>query len=229
MRKKPFVEGEFYHIYNRGVEKRSVFLDNSDVERFFLALREFNSKQTTGSLYEKPFIDKRLEKLGYPPINGAKSPLVKFVAYAINPNHYHFLVQPTAEKGIERFMQRLNMGYSKYFNARYKRKGRLWESGFQAKHVDSDEYLLHLSVYINLNHQAHSFGHAVSKLARTSWSEYLGDNAGTICDKSLILSQFGSPKEYREFAEASLQDIVENKFGHEVSKWDKEARLGTEV
>ena len=220
MRKHTFTTGEFYHIYNRGVDKRPIFLDERDMERFFLGVRELNNQTTIGSLHEHQYILKHLKSLGH---FVPKLPLVKFVAYAVNPNHYHFLMQPVVDKGIERFMHRLNMAYSKYFNARYQRKGRLWESVFNSKHVNSDEYLLHLSAYINLNHQAHALGHEVSKLARTSWGEYLGDNSNTICDKSIILGQFNNPREYREFAEASLQDIIENKLGHEVSKWDHES------
>lgn len=203
-----FSTDQFYHIYNRGVEKRPIFIDEGDVSRFFVSIQDFNDEGLTGSIYENFYVKKQAKTLGH---QVSKSPLVKFISYAVNHNHYHFLLQPVIDKGIEHFMHRLDMGYSKYFNAKYKRKGTLWESKFQSKIIDSNGYLLHLSVYINLNHQAHGLGHQVSKLARTSWGEYLGDNSGTICDKSIILSQFNSPREYCEFAEASLQDIIETK------------------
>ena len=187
-------------------------MDEKDVERFFTSIQDFNSEELVGSIQEYSYVKKQAKSLGH---QVSKFPMVKFVSYAVNPNHYHFLLQPVIDKGIERFMHRLDMGYSKYFNAKYKRKGTLWEGKFQSRHIDSNEYLLHLSVYINLNHQAHALGHQVSKLARTSWSEYLGDNSGTICDKSIILEQFNGPRKYREFAESSLQDIIKTKLNKE--------------
>lgn len=79
--------------------------------------------------------------------------MVKFIAYCINPNHYHFILQQVSEKGIEKFMQRLGMGYAKYFNNRRKRSGTLFQGKFKARHIDSNEYLLHVSSYVNLNYK----------------------------------------------------------------------------
>ena len=112
MRKEYLVEGEFYHVYNRGVDKRTIFLDGNDFDRFLQSMKEFNSDDPIGSIYENSFrgsIRKKQKKL------------VDFIAYCLNPNHYHFILKQSSEKGIERFMHRLGMGYAKFFNNKYKR------------------------------------------------------------------------------------------------------------
>src|SRR3989344_6008505 len=119
MRKMAFLPGEYYHIYNRGVDKRNIFSDKKDLGRFFQSMKEFNTKNPIGSLYENSFVN-----------------------YCLNPNHYHFLLTPLVEKGVEKFMQRLGTGYTMYFNERNKRSGSLFQGKFKSKHINSNEYLL---------------------------------------------------------------------------------------
>src|SRR3989344_8588607 len=94
MRKTQFAEGEYYHIYNRGVDKRSIFNNREDVERFLQCMREFNVIEPIGSLYENSFKHNQLggsaSKLRD---EEANEPLVQFIAYCLNPNHYHFLLK----------------------------------------------------------------------------------------------------------------------------------------
>lgn len=199
MRDIGFNKGELYHVYNRGVDKRIIFNNTGDLDRFFTGIKQFNTQEILGNLvrgHEVPQKDR----------------LVKLIAYCVNPNHFHFILEPIQERGVEKFMHKLSMGYSKYFNTKYKRSGALFQGSFRAKYIDSDEYLLHLSVYINLNHLAHGRGHGVPTLSRTSWGEYVGDKVGgKICDKKVILEQFKNREAYRKFAESSLKSIVERK------------------
>ena len=100
MRKTEFANGEFYHIYNRGVDKREVFSDKFDYERFLKSMKEFNRIEPIGSLYEKSFKDAKLTLLeSKSPIGDLDSkssksiPIVEFVCYCLNPNHYHFIIK----------------------------------------------------------------------------------------------------------------------------------------
>lgn len=197
MRSTNFVIGEYYHVYNRGTDKRNIFVDNNDLNRFWKSVEDFNQKNPIGSVYEYSFL-KDSEKQN-------RKALVKFVAYCVNPNHFHFLVTPVVDKGVEKFMQRLGNGYTKYFNNRHKRSGVLFQGKFKAKHVDSNEYLLHLSAYINSNNQ---LGHRMSKLSKSSNTEYLGGRVkGGVCDTNIILDQFRNLKEYQDFVNESKVDI----------------------
>lgn len=203
LRKTKLAVGEIYHVFNRGVDKRNIFLDQNDVERFFQSMQIFNSTQLTGSLYEENFRHDKTRK-----------PLVKFVAYNLLSNHFHFILKQVEEDGISKFMKRLQGGYSWYFNNKYKRSGSLFQGPFKSLHLDSNEYLLHVSVYVNLNDkQKNQLGDQVAKLGRSSWNEYLGkESEQNICsNKDLVLKQFRKNKEYEEFAMSSLEDIKINK------------------
>ena len=207
MRKVSFAEGEFYHVYNRGVDKRKVFLDREDFERFLQSMKEFNTPDPIGSIYENNFLKK--SQLGGS--TSKRGSLVNFIAYCINPNHYHFILQQTAKNGIEKFMQRLGTGYTMYFNNKYQRSGALFQGRFKAIHIDSNEYLLHLSTYVNLNNRVHQLGGSASKLVyKSSWEEYIKRQGG-LCAKKLILDQFKNIFEYKDFAESSLKDILRRK------------------
>lgn len=216
-RKVAFVEGEYYHIYNRGVDKRNIFLNEDDLNRFFQSMLEFNVIEPIGSIYENSFDkDKRNSQLGGQASKlGGEEKLVDFVAYCLNPNHYHFLVMQVADRGIEKFMHRLSTGYTRYFNEKEKRSGALFQGKFKAVHVDSNEYLLHVSAYVNLNDSVHQLGGLASKLvkSRSSWEEYTDKNkkANNFCNKDIILGQFRNTAEYKKFAMSSLDDIVSKK------------------
>ena len=200
MRKTVFVDREFYHLYNRGVDKRDIFLDKWDFERFFTSIEEFNAIDPIGSIYENSFSKEK---------HRAKK-LVDFIAYCVNPNHYHFILRQLVEKGIEKFMHRFGTGYTKYFNNKYKRDGVLFQGKFKAVRIDTNEYLLHLSSYVNLNDRVHKLG---SRFSKSSWREYLNGGEG-LCKKNLILKQFKETLEYKEFAESSLKDILERRKLH---------------
>jgi len=200
-RKIVFAEGEMYHIFNRGVDKRNIFDDKYDFERFFQSMKEFNVIEPIGSIYENRF-NKDKHQLG----RGA-SKLVEFVCYCLNPNHFHFILEQVSERGIEKLMHRFS-GYAKYYNNRNKRSGVLFQGPFKAVLIESNEQLLHTSVYVNLNDQVHRLGRGVSK---SSWGEYAGMSKKQICKKDIILGQFKNFKEYEEFSKSSLEFIKENK------------------
>ena len=197
MRKIQLANGENYHVYNRGVDKRKLFLEKKDLERFFQSMGEFNSTEPIGSIYENTFAEKKLRG----------TPLVNFIAYCVNPNHFHFILRQIADRGIEKFMHRLGTGYTMYFNNKNKRSGSLFQGKFKAVHVNSNEYLLHLTAYVNLNYKVHRFGGSASK---SSWNEYMS-RKDSFCDKDIILNQFNDISEYKVFAESSLNSILEGK------------------
>ena len=206
-----FVNDEYYHVYNRGVDKRDVFMDKLDLRRFFQSMEEFNAVEPIGSIYENTF--KKDEDL---PLGNGK--LVEFVAFCLNPNHYHFILRQIAGGGISEFMKRLGGGYTKYFNEKNKRSGALFQGRYKVKHIDNNDYLLHLSAYVNLNSRVHKIelGRPTSKLVKSSWDEYTTDGNETkkdknFCAKDIILGQFKNKKEYLSFAEDALGIMLARK------------------
>src|SRR3989338_2393556 len=196
-----FAEGEIYHVFNRGVEKRPIFQDQGDFSRFLESMRQFNNLDPIGSIYENSF---NKNQLG----NGV-SKLVEFVCYCLNPNHFHFVIKQVSEKGVEKFMHKF-LGYTKYFNQKYKRSGVLFQGPFKAVHIGSNEQLLHTSVYDNLNDQVSGLETVFSK---SSWEEYgaPGKKEDICSAKNVVLEQFDNFSAYKIFAYGSLKWIIENK------------------
>ncbi len=215
-RKIQFINKEYYHLYNRGIDKRNIFSNQKDLNRFFQSMVEFNTIEPIGSIYENSFKNRQLggeaSKLTKIP-KRKEGKLVNFIAYCLNPNHYHLIVQQVSEKGIEKFMHRLATGYTMYFNEKEERSGSLFQGVFKSVHVDSNEYLLHLSAYVNLNDKVHQLGGEASKLVKSvsSWGEYTKNDKNGICEKDIILDQFSNIGDYKKFALESLRTIRDRK------------------
>jgi putative transposase len=174
-----FTEGEYYHVYNRGVDHREIVGDEYDSNRFVQCLDMFNDTELSGSIYALSFDPKR--------IRGKK--LVDLIAYCLNPNHFHLVLQQRTKDGISKFMHRLSGGYAWYFNSKYKRTGSLWEGRFKAKHISENNYLLHVSAYVNLNNRVHQLSGRAAKFVRSSWTEY-SEGVPGICEKDFLIEQF---------------------------------------
>lgn len=200
-----FAEGEYYHIFNRGVDKRDVYMDKEDLFRFFKCLQVLNTEKAIGSLYEHSF--KESLQLGNP-----IPKLVEIVCYCLNPNHYHLLLKQEVENGISLFMQRLGVAYTNYFNEKYERTGPLFGGAFKAVHIQDNRQLLHLSAYVNLNFEVHDkWKNSKNPLTLSSWGEYEGESKNKICNTSIILEQFSNFNSYKKFARSSLKDIQRRK------------------
>src|SRR3972149_5123652 len=113
MRKDPLVTGLYYHIYNRGVDKRDIFMNKADLDRFALSVKEFNTVRPIGSIKDLMLEKKEDSGVGHP------NPLVSIVCFCFNPNHFHFIVKQEVDGGISEFFKRLLGGYTNYFNLNY--------------------------------------------------------------------------------------------------------------
>ena len=206
MRKLQFSNGEYYHIYNRGVDHRSIVNDEIDSDRFVDSMRLFNTVELKGGIYEISFREDS-KKLKF------KDPLVDIIAYCLNPNHFHLCLCQRRKNGISEFMKRLSGGYAYYFNKRHKRTGSLLEGRFKAKHLDDNNYLLHVSCYVSLNDKVHKLSYPVSNLVRSSWEENTTDLEG-ICSNKIIEGQY-SKIEYKKFALSNLPYMLSKRGDYE--------------
>lgn len=132
---------EIYHLLNRGVEKRDVVLDDTDRVRFIHDVYAFNDKNDVDPNH-------RFREFLSPHI---RESLVDIHAFCLMSNHYHFLVSEVEDGGMSLFMRKLNMGYAKYFNEKYKRSGVLWQGTFKKIRIERDAHFLHIPFYIHLN------------------------------------------------------------------------------
>ncbi len=144
-----FAIGEYYHIYNRGVDKRIIFEDIDDRNRFMMLLYLCNGDKPVdiAKLFEEgkgsTFSDVLSLDRG--------QELVAIGAYVLMPNHFHILIKEEKENGISKFMSKLSTGYTMYFNSKRSRSGSLFEGRFRARHIENDQYLKYLFAYIHLN------------------------------------------------------------------------------
>jgi putative transposase len=123
------------------------------------------------------------------------------------------ILEQVIDGGISEFMKRLGGGYTNYFNQKNERSGSLFQGVFKDVHIDSNEYLLHASVYVNLNDRVHQLGSETPKLVESmsSWEEYMSKGIKGVCEKEIILGQFRNTDEYKEFALSSLESIIQRK------------------
>jgi putative transposase len=208
MRKVQLANGECYHIFNRGVDKRKVFIDAKDYERYILSMilmndeqdglmiRWRNLKRSSPNVSLNEFLRLNLRK---------RKKLVEIISYCCNQNHYHLILKQLREKGIERFMQRISTGYTMYFNEKNHRSGSLFQGRFKSTHIDSNELLLHLSVYVNCNSEIHGIEKS-EKYHWCSFPDYVGIRKYDILNvnKNIILDQFADINAYKDFSVSNI-------------------------
>ena len=144
MRKEVFEEGYYYHLYNRGVDQRMIFLDDRDRTRFINVLYVLNNYSDIPLRFDIFALKPREHLVPIPPY-------VEIVAASLMSNHYHLMLTPKRKDGVSAFMHKIGTSYVKYFNIKYERTGRLFENSFRAKLVDRHEYATYLTQYIHLN------------------------------------------------------------------------------
>lgn len=209
MRKIQFQTDEYYHIYNRGVDKRKIFMEDKDYIRFLTGMREFNQLTLVESLRRLSQIRRQATKVktGTRCLSVA---LVSIICYCLNPNHYHFILKQLTNNGISKFMHKIGMGYTNYFNKKYNRSGVLLQGKYKAAHIKTDDQLFQISCYINGNPEIHKINKA-DKWPWSSYQDYLDLRNNKLCDKNIILKDFPNIEEYKKLSDIIIQDSMEKK------------------
>jgi len=190
-----FISGEYYHVYNRGVEKRNIFNNEADYKRFRSSLKDFNS---TDPAWKIEWAKEKGEIL-------KGEALVEIAAYCLNPNHFHLLLKQSRDKGMSDFMRKLGTGHTMYFNKKYDRSGVLFQGKFKSARIKDNNHLLYLSAYINCNSEIHGIAKA-EKYKWCSFGEYLSREK-FLCSKEIILSQFRNSEDYKNFCKENAFEI----------------------
>lgn len=146
--RSPFGVDEWYHCYNRGVDKRIVFEDAGDYNRFLLLLYMGNSSTP---LHLSNLKNRNIRAVLEDPSIERGESMVEIGAYSLMPNHFHLLLKEILEGGIAVFMQRIFTAYTMFFNKKYGRTGALFAGPFKSRHVADDRYLKQVVPYLHLN------------------------------------------------------------------------------
>ncbi len=193
MRKDPFVNDQYYHIYNRGVDKRDIFMNKKDLYRFILSVKQFNVLSPIGSLRDKTDVG----RLGKKP---KEDPLVSIVCYCFNPNHFHLILKQEVDGGVSEFLKRLLGGYTKYFNQVHNRSGALFQGRFKSHPIDNDQYFMKIFPYVNGNYLVHDIPQNKLDLVLSSDREYDQMNFNLVSKKEAeeIIDIYGSSKDFKK-------------------------------
>lgn len=219
-RTKQYLEDGYYHIYNRGVEKRLIFQDNQDYRVFLSYLKDYLLPKDETGLYRKlsdpntsyKEKDKILKLIR---LNNFAGEII-LLAYCLMPNHFHFFVHQKNAQSIDKFMQSLATRYSMYFNRKYKRVGFLCQGVYKAALVVTEEQFIYLSKYIHQQALA-SQGQTLQGYQPSSYPEYLGQRKTNWVKPEEILGFFSKTNpslSYEAFMSqkddfSSLQSVIE--------------------
>ncbi|MBI4692329.1 MAG: transposase [Candidatus Terrybacteria bacterium] len=218
MRKFIPSEEEIYHVFNRGTDKRNTFLNKKDYERFIVNLILFNTIKEPIRNISRYNIDIACKKI---PNNS----LVKIHAFSLLPNHFHLILEQVEKNGIARFLHRIEMGYSHYFNKINSRSGNLFQGAYKIIHINNDSYRLYLPLYIHLNpldlleteknwkeKGIRNKIKAVDFLKNYSWSslgEYLKIRSLPFVSRDIFDSLYRSPQEWEDALKDWLPDHIQ--------------------
>ena len=193
---KIYVENGFYHVYNRGVEKRTIFENEQDYKVFLSYIKEYLSPPSESHLQG-----------GTLRIHKNFSEEIELHCFCLMPNHFHFLIRQNAKNSMQKFLKSLFTRYSMYFNKKYNRVGKLFQGHYKAILITKDEYFLHLSRYIHRN----PYEYTKNLLSNTysSYADYLGLK-NTPWIKTEFILKFFNQENNRDFIKAdTYKDFVE--------------------
>ena len=204
---KMYIQGGYYHLYNRGVEKRRIFLDAQDYKVFLNYLKEYLSPPPKKSEIKKKtftFQGQSFKGISRLPKNYFQE--IELLCFCLMPNHWHMLIKQSSLYSVTKFVRSLMTRYSMYFNKKYKRVGNLFQGRYRAVLVNDEAYLLHLSRYIHLN-PSELTNDLLS--AYSSYGDYLNLRHTPWIKSDYILSQFNDKVgvEFKKFN--NYKDFIE--------------------
>jgi putative transposase len=217
LRKDPFITGEYYHIYNRGIDKRIIFKSKNDYERLILLLYVCNSNKEQSFRLDN-LINQQHKIFDEILILDRGESLVSIGAWCLMTNHFHLLVKQEVDGGITKFMKKLGTGYSMFFNIKYQRKGALFGGPFKSKLIGNDDnYMRQMFAYIHLNALDIQFSGWEDNLNKSSteikkflelyryssYQDYVGWDRveKSILNKDAFPDYFGNSQSFKDFVE----------------------------
>lgn len=210
-RKLVFANSCYYHVFNRGLDRRDVFTSSREYlhAKKLVSYYSFHKPPVKYSKYVKLHDSRKVQIQ-----ESLTQKAVEVIAYCFMPNHFHFLLRQEVEGGVTEFASNFTNSYTKYFNLRHKRLGPLFQGLFKAVYVESDEQLVHLSRYIHLNPvTSHiiQFGD-LSTYPWSSYIEYAGNSKQHIASSQIIRSFFKDQSDYVSFCKDQVGYARELKY-----------------
>lgn len=207
---KTYVKDGYYHVYNRGVEKRIIFEDEQDYKVFLNYLKGYVTPIDKIGI-KKTFTLQGLTFKGVARQPKNYSGKIEILVFCLMPNHFHLVIKTLTEDSLKKFMQSLMTRYTIYFNKKNDRVGSLFQGTYKGVLVSDENYLLHLSRYIHLNPSE-----ITNNLESyySSYGNYLGLRRAQWLKPEIILDQFNNKvgvefkkiNNYKDFVEKYKQE-----------------------
>lgn len=200
-RKTPLVNGEIYHIFNRGIDHRPTFLDKRGYFHALEVIKFYRFVEHPARLSAFHIWSEERREAFLKEAEKTNLTLIEIISYCLMPNHFHFLLRQKIEGGISKFMSDFQNSYTRYFNIRQKRNGPLFLDQFKAIRIETNDQFLHVCRYIHLNPYTSFVVKTWDALRTYSWSsfpEYLDLKKG-FCETEEILSNFKSRSSFEKF------------------------------
>ncbi|MBX3057516.1 MAG: transposase [Anaerolineae bacterium] len=175
MKRPIYTPGGYYHLYNRGRSRLSIFHDPKDYHQVLELMKSYSQKYS-----------------------------LVIIAYCLLANHYHFLVRQNNTPRASLLPQRIFNSYSKTYNLKYQHSGTLFEGPARAIPVTEETYLLHLCRYIHANPVLHGFVPHIKDWPYSNYHEWIGTRNGKLIDHAFVQEHFPQPGAYQEFVREYL-------------------------
>lgn len=205
---KQYVENGYYHLYNRGVEKRKIFQDKQDYFVFLDYLKTYlipkNIEELNKRLMDENISPKEKDRILKMLKMNNFADEINLISYCLMPNHFHFLVKQKSLNTIDGFINSLFTRYVMYFNKKYKRVGPLFQDVYKAVLVISEPQLLYLTGYIHRNPMKLASQGDPLKTQPSSYNDYLGLRKTDWINSKEVLSFFSKTNpvlSYQSFVE----------------------------
>ena len=219
--KREIVTGEIFHVLNRGVDNREIFLEEEDYFRFIHNLFEFNDPSPVFNL---SYYLNRLQSIDFVNqyIKKPRKLIVEILAFCLMPNHFHLLLRQREEGGLTKFMRKIGVGYANYFNQKYQRSGALFQGRFKLILVKEETHFIHLPYYIHFNPldlkmpdwrkgEIENYQNAIKFLESYRWSSHLDylskKNFPSVTQREFLLKIFGGSENYKRGIENWLKEM----------------------
>ncbi len=207
MRDVPILSDNYYHIYNRGNLKQTLFHEKSDYIRFLFLLIYLQSPVILAhtTRYISNYLNNGTFGVKEKDVGDiCKGKFVEIINFCIMPNHFHVTLRAVTEDGVSRYMHKVSNAYAKYFNAKYQKTGHVFQGAYKAKFVASDNQLTYLSAYIHRNpHEMKEWEGRCAEYPWSSYQDYKFNRWGDLLAAKMIVSTFNSYKEYESYVETS--------------------------
>jgi REP element-mobilizing transposase RayT len=180
--RKDLTQPGYYHIYNRGNNKKFIFNLDIDYLHFLRRIKQYQKRYS-----------------------------ITIVCYCLMPNHFHLCLKAEVPSSISEFIKQVQMTHAQHMQHQHGLVGHLYQGRFKAKHVKTKHHLLYLSAYIHANPRSAGIVFSLDEWKWSSYLDYAGLRSGTISDKKILLSHFNSPEHYKSWVDKVAEEKIERR------------------